>query len=243
MTDPLRSADRVTLAAVFVELASTLVGPYDVADLAQRLVDRCVDLLDVSAAGLLLTDPGSTPKLLAASTHQAEVLELVQVRSGQGPCLAAIDRGEIVVVADLRDVEEQWPEWVGGARMLGIQQAYGIPLRTEGQTVGALNLFRTADDGLAAEDLAVARAMADVATVGIIQRRELGQAESLNSQLQHALDSRVVLEQAKGILAEREGITVAEAFVRLRHQSRSTSTPLSEVARALIEDGTQGGAG
>ncbi|WP_250445091.1 GAF and ANTAR domain-containing protein [Actinotalea sp. C106] len=236
MTDVRRSADRVTLAGVFVELASTLVGPYEVSDLAQRLVDRAVDLLDVWAAGLLLLDPGSTPKMLAASTHQAELLELIQVRSGQGPCLAAMERNDVVVVEDLAAVEQRWPQWVAGARAIGVQQAYGIPLRLQGQTVGALNLFRTGTDSLAAEDVAVARAMADVATVGIIQHQVLDRAESLTTQLQGALHSRVVLEQAKGRLAERQGITVAEAFVELRRRARETSTPLSVVAKALVEE-------
>ncbi|MCU1431294.1 MAG: hypothetical protein JWP95_399 [Actinotalea sp.] len=231
------ATDRVALALVFVDLASALVGPYAVTDVAQRLVDGCVELLDVWAAGLLLSDPGSTPKLLAASTHEAALLELVQVRSGEGPCLAAIDRGEVVVVDDVEAVEAQWPEWVPAARSLGITRAYGIPLQRGGRTVGALNLFRTAGGALTQDDLTVARAMADVATVGILQHRALDHAATVTSQLQRALDSRVVIEQAKGLLAERAGISVGEAFGRLRHHARSTSQSLGEVARALVEDG------
>lgn len=234
-SDPRRSADRLALSGLFVEVASTLVGGFTVADLAQRLVDGCVEVLEVWAAGLLVTDPGETPKLLAASTHEAELLELVQVRSGQGPCLAAIERQDTVVVADLAAVEDDWPAWVAGARALGVRQAYGIPLRGAGTTVGALNLFLTDDRGLAAEDVAVARALADVATVGILQHRELDEAVTLSGQLQSALDSRVVIEQAKGRIAEREGVTVAEAFTVLRQRARASSRHLSEVAREIVE--------
>jgi transcriptional regulator with GAF, ATPase, and Fis domain len=239
-TEP-RGADRVALAQVFVDLASALVGPYAVTDVAQRLVDGCVELLDVWAAGLLLSDPGSTPKLLAASTHEAALLELVQVRSGEGPCLAAMERDDVVVIDDLSTVEDDWPEWVAAARGLGINQAYGIPLQRAGRTVGALNLFRTTGGALLAEDLTVARAMADVATVGILQHRALDHAASVTAQLQRALDSRVIIEQAKGLLAERAGITVGEAFGRLRQHARSTSQSLGEVARALVEDGIEPG--
>lgn len=237
MTPVGHDGDRVTVAGVFVELAAAQVAPYTVSDLAQRLVDGCVEVLDVWAAGLLLADPGSTPKVLAASTHQAELLELVQVRSGQGPCLQAMAGDTLVVVEDLDDWAERWPDWVAGARALGIRHAYGVPLHRDRRTIGALNLFRREDGPLRPEDLAVARALADVATVGILQHRALDQATTVTQQLQHALESRVILEQAKGVLAEREGITVVEAFVRMRQHARSTSRPLGEVARALVEDG------
>ena len=233
---------RVGVAEVFSQLAAALVAPYAVTDLAQRLVDGCVELLDVWAAGLLLSDPASTPKLLAASTHEAALLELVQVRSGQGPCLAAMERDAVVVVDDLSEVEEQWPDWVAAARELGIEQAYGVPLVHQGRTVGALNLFRRSGGSLLADDLKVASAMADVVTVGILQHRALENAAGVTAQLQRALDSRVVIEQAKGLLAERAGISVDEAFGRLRQHARSTSQPIGEVARALVEEGVEPGA-
>ena len=238
-----RGADRVALAQVFVDLVTSLVGPYAVTDLAQRLVDGCVEMLDVWAAGLLLSDPGSTPKLLAASTHDAALLELIQVRSGEGPCVAAIERDAVVRVDDLSLVAADWPEWTAAALELGIEEAYGIPLRHGGRTVGALNLFRTEGGALAEDDLRVAQAMADVATVGILQHRALDHAANVTAQLQHALDSRVIIEQAKGLLAERAGISVSEAFTLLRHRARSTSQPISEVARALVEGGVEPGTG
>lgn len=237
-----RMVDGDAVAQAFAGLAAALVGPYVVSDLAQRLVDGCVELLDVWAAGLLIADPGSTPKLLAASTHQAQVLELVQVASGQGPCLAAMSTGELVHVEDLEQVEEQWPAWTAGARAIGVQRAYGIPLHVGDRTIGALNLFRRLDAPLATTDLDLARALADLATVGIVHQRALGEAESVTSQLRHALDSRVVIEQAKGRLAERLGVGVEEAFALLRQHARSTSTALSEVARAVVEDGALPGA-
>ena len=241
MSDP-RAGDRVALAQVFVDLATALVGPYAVTDVAQRLVDGCVEMLDVWAAGLLLADPGSTPKLLAASTHEAALLELVQVRSGEGPCLAAMDLEAVVRVEDLSLVERDWPEWTTAARSLGIEQAYGIPLRHDGATVGALNLFRTTGGALPRDDVVVAQAMADVAMVGILQHRALDHAASVTAQLQRALDSRVIIEQAKGLLSERAGISVSDAFSRLRQHARATSQAIGEVARALVEDGVEPGA-
>lgn len=241
MSDEPQHPGRIGLANVFVDVASALVGPGTVGDLAQSLVDGCVEVLGVWAAGLLVADPGSTPKVLAASTHQAELLELVQVRSGQGPCLEAISAGALVLVEDLAARQDEWPEWVAGARALGIRHAYGIPLQGGGETFGALNLFRTDAGPLSREDLVLARALADVATAGILQNRALDQATTLSTQLQRALESRVAIEQAKGVLAERAGISVAEAFVRLRQEARSSSRPLSAVAQDLL--GTSGAAG
>ena len=234
MTDEQHGADPVAVAQVFVDLAATLVGPYAVPDLAQRLVDGCVEVLDVWAAGLLLADPGSTPKVLAASTHQAELLELVQVRSGQGPCLEAMRRDELVVVDDVPARQEDWPDWVAGAQALGIDRAYGIPLHHEGETIGALNLFRRDAGPLGAGGLAVARSLADMATLAILQHRAMDEATTVTVQLQRALDSRVVIEQAKGVLAEREGVSVGDAFARLRAQARAGSRPISAVAHDVV---------
>ena len=226
--------DRVVLARLFADLSAALVGPYAVSDLGQRLVDGCTEVLDVWAAGLIVADPAGA-QMLAASTHEAALLELVQVRSGEGPCLEAMRVDDLVVVPSLDAVAERWPRWTAGAASIGVRQAYGIPLHRDGASVGALNLFRRDASPLAPDDLAVARALADVATVGILQHRALDDAVNVTAQLQRALESRVVIEQAKGLLAERSGTTVAEAFTRLRHQARSTSRPLSEVARALVE--------
>ena len=234
MTDAPQHPGRIGLANVFVDLATALVGPGTVGDLAQSLVDGCVDVLEVWAAGLLVADPGSSPKVLAASTHQAELLELIQVNSGQGPCLEAMSIGAMVLVEDLAARAADWPEWVAGARALGVRHAYGIPLQHEGEALGALNLFRTDAGLLSGEDLVLARALADVATAGILQNRALDEATTVTAQLQRALGSRVTIEQAKGVLAEREGISVSEAFVRLRQEARSSSRPLSVVALDLL---------
>lgn len=234
-------SDRVALARLFADLSVALAGPYAVTDLTQRLVDGCVERLDVWAAGLLLGDEGSTPELLAASTHEAALLELVQVRSGEGPCLEAMERDEVVLVPGVEAVRDRWPAWSAAAAQIGVRVAYGIPLRGAGRTLGALNLFRLVDEPLGADDLDVAQALADVAGVGILQHRALDDAVSVTAQLQRALESRVVIEQAKGLLAERSGTTVAEAFVRLRQHARSTSRPLGEVARALVDGAVEPG--
>jgi hypothetical protein len=230
-----RSSDPVRVAAAFAELAAVARDRHTRVDAAQRLVDVVVDLFDLWAAGMLVDDPGSTPKVLAASTHEAAVLELVQVRSGDGPCLRAMERGEVVVVEDLSEVEHDWPEWVAGARALGITAAYGVPMRVTDGTYGALNLFLRDDGALADGDLAVAVALADAATVTLLQQQAVADATTLAAQLQGALESRVLIEQAKGVLAERHDVTVAQAFVLLRDRARSTSRALSSVAQAVVD--------
>lgn len=226
--------DRASLAAVFADLARLQVAPFGVQDIAQRLVDGAVDTLEVSAAGVLLAVPDGPAQVLAASTHEVALLELVQVTSGEGPCLAAIDSNSTVVVADLAQVAERWPSWVAGAGALGIRTAYGVPMHADGVAVGALNLFR--DDGgvLDADELAVAGALADAATVAITQHRALAAADDVGARLQQALESRVVIEQAKGLLAERSGVSVAEAFAALRAHARAARLPLAEVADAVL---------
>lgn len=226
---------RASLATLFADLARLQVAPFGVQDIAQRLVDGAVDVLDVHAAGVLLAVADGPAQVLAASTHEVALLELVQVNSGEGPCLAALDRNAVVVVDDLATVEEAWPHWVAGARGLGIRHAYGVPMHAAGVAVGALNLFRTRPGALDAADLAVAGALADAATVAITQHRALAAADDLGAGLQRALESRIVVEQAKGLLAERSGISVAEAFSALRAHARASRRPLAEVAEAVLE--------
>lgn len=223
------------MAAVFADLARLQVAPFGVQDIAQRLVDGAVEALDVDAAGALLAAAEGPAQVLAASTHEVALLELVQVRSGQGPCLAALDGNAVVVVDDLAGVEGRWPQWVAGARALGVEHAYGVPMHAAGVAVGALNLFRTHRGALDATDLAVAGALADAATVAITQHRALAAAGDLGADLQRALESRIVIEQAKGLLAERSGISVADAFVALRAHARTSRLPLADVAGAVLE--------
>lgn len=234
-TDPARVA--ATIADLTTYASSDACGT--VADLGQRLVDLAVELVGARAAGVLLvSDPdgpdGPEADLLASTDHTTALLEIVQVRSGEGPCLAAVRSREVVVVDDVADVAERWPAWSAGAEALGVSAVYGIPLQVHGDVVGALNVFL---DGpaLDAVDRAVLTSLGQAAAAALVQHRAVSDAETLAAQLRRALDSRVVIEQAKGLVAERHGLDVGVAFQVLRAHARAGSRALSEVARAVVE--------
>jgi len=224
------------LVSAFVRLADTLVADYDVIELLHALCADCVELLDVDAAGLLFGDQRGSLRLVSASTEAAQVVELFQLQADEGPCLDCYTAGSQVHVGVLAE-ETRWPPFVARARDVGFAAVHAIPLRLRGQTIGALNLFHRRPGGTPAGDLAIAQALADVATIAVLSGRHAREREALTEQLQAALRSRVIIEQAKGILAERGGIAVDEAFARLRAHARSARRGLSDLAAAVV-DGT-----
>ncbi len=223
------------LVEAFVALADTLVDDYDVVEFAQQLVENCVSLLDVDAAGLLLGDPRGGLQVLAATSEQTRLLELLQIQSDAGPCLQAYGSGRQVLVADLLEDTDRWPEFAARAASEGFGAVFAIPMRLRAERIGALNLFQTESRKISTPDLLVAQALADVATIGIVHQRALVHGATVNAQLQTALNSRIIIEQAKGVLAERGGLNMDQAFIQLRTQARSTNQPLSDTARAIIE--------
>lgn len=226
--------DRRT-AQTFVELADTLVVGFDVIDLLQTLAERCVDLLDVDAAGILLADQRGNLTLVAASTEQARLLELFQLQDEEGPCLDCYHSGQAVTCSDLAAHPQQWPRFTTAAHQAGFAAVQAFPLRLRDQVLGAMNLFSSAPGALSPENASVAQALADVATIGITHERTLREHQLITEQLQHALNSRIVIEQAKGMLAERGQIDVGEAFVLLRAYARNHNQQLSAVARQVID--------
>jgi GAF domain-containing protein len=224
------------LAQAFVELADTLVAGYDLMEFLQTLADRCVELLEVDAAGLLLADSRGVLRLVAASTEQARVVELFQIQNDEGPCLDCYRTGQAVIVSDISKdrVAAQWPQFAAAAREMGYAGVHAIPMRLRDQVIGTLNLFRTAPDGLNPAVVVAATALVDVATIGILQERAVREHEVVAGQLQLALNSRVIIEQAKGVLAERLRITPDEAFVLLRRYARDHNHPLTELAGGVI---------
>jgi transcriptional regulator with GAF, ATPase, and Fis domain len=224
------------LVHAFVALADTLVDDYDVVEFAQELVEDCVSLLDVDAAGLLLADLRGGLQVLASTSEQTRMLELLQIQSDAGPCLQAYRTGQQVLVDDLRPTAGQWPEFESRAREEGFGAVIAIPLRLRTERIGALNLFRVQRGTMADSDLLVAQALADVATIGILHQRVLTRGALVNSQLQIALNSRIVIEQAKGVLAERLGLDMEQAFVHLRTTARETNRHLGDTARSVIEN-------
>lgn len=223
------------LGQAFVELADTLVSDFDTTDLMQRLTEHCVALLDVDAAGLLLADPAEARpvlRLVASSTEQARVLDVFQLQDEEGPSLECFRTGE--PVSALGDMAQRWPRFAAAADDAGFSEVHAVPMRLRERTLGSLNLFR-AQPALAGSDLRLARALADVTTIGLMQERTLRQHETLSDQLQVALDSRVDIEQAKGILSERLGLDLEQAFSTLRGYSRSRGRRLKDVAQAVID--------
>lgn len=225
------------LATTFVELADSLVEDFDVVDLMVLLTERCVELLDAAAAGLLLTDITGSLHLIAATDDALEVVELFQVQSDEGPCRDCFHSGIAVSTIDLAADGDRWPRFAPVATAAGFRAAHALPLRLRGQVLGALNLFRTEPVALSAQDIATAQSLADVATIALLQNRQERDSQMVADQLQEALNSRIVIEQAKGIIAERLGVGVSEAFSRMRGYARSSGRRLGEVAREII-DGT-----
>lgn len=227
------------LTEALVEMADTLVADHDVVDLTHRLASRCVDLLPVAAAGLLLIDEHGDLRLLASSNEQARLLELFQLETDQrGPCLEAFHTGDPVLVDDLEKHGRGWHAFASEARRQGFRAAHALPLRLRNENVGALGLFSNEVTSLSADDQRLGQALADVATVGILQQRALARSETVIEQLQGALNSRVTIEQAKGVLAERGGIDVDAAFVLLRDYVRDHRMRLSDLARSVGVDRT-----
>jgi GAF domain-containing protein len=206
-------------------------------DLLTGLADRCVSLLDVSAAGVMLASPEGSLGLVASSSEAMRLLELFELQTQEGPCLDAFRTGQSVEHENLQAGSGRWPSFSAAALQAGFASALALPLRLREATLGALNLLRVTRTPMDEADVIVARAFADLATLSIIQHRTAAESQRLNEQLSAALTSRVVIEQAKGVIAERAGVDLAEAFSRLRSHARNHNRRLTDVARAAI-DGT-----
>lgn len=226
----------VTLA--FTRLADTLVDDYDLIDLLDRLAAYSVDLLAADAAGIVLADAHGTLRVIAASSESAELMELLQLQNEQGPCLDCYHTATPVSVPDLADTTARWPRFTAAvAEQTMFRSVHALPLRLRQESIGALNLFHRRPGPLPEADLALGQALADVATIGILQERAIRRGAVVTEQLQTALNNRVVIEQAKGVLAERGGLSMDVAFDRLRRHARSTNQRLSDLARLIVERG------
>jgi hypothetical protein len=223
------------LATTFVDLADTLVADFDVIDFLHTLAIRSVELLDVDAAGIMLADQRGGLRVRASSDEEARLLELYELQNDEGPCLDCYRSGRPVTRDGPAEMRTSWPAFTERLHGLGFHSAQALPMRLRTETVGALNLFRLEPGRLSEADLAIGQAMADVATVGLVQERVIAASELLATQLQTALTSRVQLEQAKGVLAERAGLAMDQAFQLMRDYARSRGRRLSDVAAQIIE--------
>ncbi|MCU1354481.1 MAG: hypothetical protein JWM05_3690 [Acidimicrobiales bacterium] len=222
------------LAQTLVELADTLVDDFDVVELLTLLADRCVEVLDVAAGGLMIAGPEGGLRVMASSSDAMRVLELFELQAQEGPCLDSYRSGRPVVNRDL-GVDPPWPRFAAEALDAGFSAVHALPMRLRGSVIGALNMFRAEPGEMDEADAAAAQALADVATIAILQHRAVRGHQLLNEQLQSALNSRIVIEQAKGMVAERAGIDMERSFARLRSHARNHNLRLAEVARDLIE--------
>lgn len=222
------------LARTLVELADTLVADFDVVELLTLLADRCVEVLSVGAAGLMLVAPEGDLRVMASSSEAMRVLELFEIQAQEGPCLDCYRTGQPVVNQDLINVNGRWPRFAAEALAAGFRSVHALPLRLRGAVLGALNLFFVEPGEMQKSDLDAAQAMADVATIAILQHRAALEAQMLHEQLNYALNSRIVIEQAKGMVAERENVNMEQAFAMLRNHARNHNLRLVELARDII---------
>jgi GAF domain-containing protein len=233
---PVGNSREQLLSEAFVGLADTLVDDYDIIEVLDRLVGYSVELLAADAAGIMLADAQGKLRVVASSQEDAKVMELLQLQSDQGPCMDCCRTGAPVSVPNVADATARWPVFVAAVADRGAYRSvHALPLRLRGEAIGAMNLFHGQPGALPEADLAVGQALADVATIGILQERAIRSSEVVTEQLQTALNSRVIIEQAKGVLAQRGNLSMAAAFDRLRRYARTHNARLSEVARQVIE--------
>ena len=226
-------ARQALTATTFVEIVDTLVGDFDVIDVLTVLTSRCVELLDAAAAGILLADSSGLLRVIGASTEQIGLLELFQIQNDQGPCLDCYNTGTVVINANLAR-SSRWPQFAAESIAAGFPSVCAVPLRLKEARLGCLNLFMAEPVALTDTDVALAQALADVAAIAIVQDQTTRDAIIRQGQLQHALTSRVAIEQAKGIIAERAKVDMDNAFARLRAFARSNNRGLTDVAKSLI---------
>jgi len=228
------------LISTLVELADNLVDEFDVIDVLTMLTHRCVETIDVDAAGVMLSSPGGELQFIASSSEEMRLLELLQIQVDEGPCVECFRDGNAIVNRALTDHIERWPRFSPRAIALGFRSVHCLPMRLRGRTIGALNLFRTEAGTLNEEDVIVAQGLADVATIAILQHRISLDAKTLNFQLSNALNSRIIIEQAKGMVSQATHCDMNQAFARLRNHARNHNLGLTTVATMVVEGALEG---
>jgi len=226
------STERLT--DLFVEVADTLVADFDLVEFLHNLADHAADISGADAVGLMLADHRGNLRFMGASNEQGEMLELFQLQNSEGPCLDCYLSGQPVVNADLTSARERWPLFAPAAEQAGFGSVHAFPMRLRDDTIGALNLFGSAHDGFADHEVRVVQALADVATIALLQARSIARADALTEQLQGALNSRILVEQAKGALAQQEHLTPDQAFDLMRTTARSSRRRLVDVAGDVL---------
>ena len=228
------TSKQTLLGETMVMLADNLVTNFDVVELFTTLTDRCVSILGVSAAGIMLAGPDGSLRVIASSSEQMRLLELFELQTEQGPCLESFQTGKAVSHHDVAEAIDRWPRFAPEALSSGFHSVHALPMHLRGNVIGALNLFHTEVGGIGADVVQTAQAFADIATIAILQYRASLQAHELMDQLNTALNTRIVIEQAKGIVAEREQLDMQQAFAALRGHARHHNLRLTDVAAAIV---------
>ena len=223
------------VSSTLVELADRLFDDFDAVDLLNLLATRCVDLLDISTAGVMLVAPEGDLRCVASSSEPMRSMELYELQIREGPCLDSFRLNERIIAETPETLKLRWPRFGYRAVRSGYRSAYAFPMRLREQHVGSLNIFRSKDGPVSSEDLLAAQAFADMASITLLQQRCALEAQLLNSQLTTALTSRAILEQAKGVLVGRRGLSIEEAFTWMRHHSRCNNVKLAVVAQAIVD--------
>lgn len=230
-----RASRESRLNAAFVTMADTLTADYDVVDLLHSLVTECSAIVGAQAGGLMLADSDGNLQLVASTSESADIVEVMQLAAGAGPCVSCFRSGTVVTVPDIAAAAAQWPAFQDAALHEGFLSVHAVPLRLRGQTIGTMNLFGNAVGSLSRRDASAAQALADVATIGILQERVASHAHLVAEQLQSALDSRVLIEQAKGAVSQANDTSMDESFSLLRRYARNHNLTLRLVSQSIVD--------
>ncbi len=219
----------------FATLADSLIAGFDAVDLLQTLVERSAALLDATDAGILLADGTGRLEVVASTDERSQLVELMQLGHDGGPCVECFTTGVAISIPDITARTDRWPLFRNAAIAQGFHALHAVPLRLREKTIGSLNLFREQAGELGEFDMVAAQALADVATIGILQERAVRESDIVTEQLQRALDSRVIIEQAKGVIAYVSNVSVGEAFRLIRAHARDHQRGIVEVAGDIVD--------
>jgi GAF domain-containing protein len=232
----MEGAQRETrISAAFVAVADTLTTNFDVVDLLHTLVHECVEILEMKAGGLMLADSAGELQLMTSTSEAAAFVEVMQLDAASGPCIDCFTKGAAVSVSEIEEDPSRWPEFGKAALAEGFHSALATPMKLRGRVIGTMNLFGASPGEVSARDAAVAQALADVATIGILQERLVREGHLIEEQLHHALDSRVMIEQAKGVIAHSLSLSMDDAFGLLRKYARDGNLTIRSVAKRVSD--------
>ena len=222
-----------SIITAFVTMADTLTTDFDVVDLLHTLVEECAELLNIEAGGLMLADSEGHLQLMTSTSEHADLVEIMQLAADAGPCIDSFTTGIAVSVPDIQQSGGRWPAFQKTALQQGFHSAHATPMKLRGQIIGTMNLFGTARNEVSPRDAALAQALADVATIGILQERLIREGNVVAEQLHNALDSRIIIEQAKGIVAHSLSVDMPDAFSVLRSYARNNNLTIRSVAEQV----------